>query len=152
MTVQTKIADDSKCIETCNDLLRGEIAAVKSYRFTLENYTDNPAAMTLREIFRDHQDAVTHLTERIKSMDGIPATESGSWGTFTMMAQNAASLYGEKSALMTLLKYENHNLSEYRDALHGKELGWECKDLIRRDLVRMAKNHIEELERLSEEN
>lgn len=138
----------TKCIEICNALLRGELAAVDSYGKVIAKYSDLPQASELRRIRSDHSKSVALLRENILEMGGTPEEGSGAWGIFAAAVQGTANLLGTDSAIESLKKGEENGRTDYQEALLSDEVLRECKHLIREDLLPPVMKHIAVLERM----
>ena len=98
-------------VEQLNSFLRGEIAAVETYRQALDSVGDIAARTQLQQCSQSHQRRVDLLRVRITQLGGVPAEGSGSWGTFAMIAEGgAAKVFGENAAIDVLEEGEEHGL------------------------------------------
>jgi hypothetical protein len=64
-------------IESLNNLLRGERAAVIAYRQVLAGLADHPAETEIRSILRDHESTVDVLCNLIRNQDCEPDEGAG---------------------------------------------------------------------------
>ena len=93
-------AANSYSVETKNmtgtqldDLIRGEMSAVKVYDQVLEKVTDAKEVTKLKAIRMDHQTAVATL-KRYATSDVLEDTQTvGPWGTFTKAWTGTANLW-----------------------------------------------------------
>jgi hypothetical protein len=107
-----------KSVDTLNNFLRGEIAAVETYDQALAKLEDDLSiAERLRECRASHQDRVSLLLGEIDRRGGEPASSSGSWGAFAKLATGGAKAFGKKAAIAVLEEGEDHGLKQYRDDL-----------------------------------
>lgn len=137
------------CIDTCNGLLRGERSAVETYDQALEKYRDKPeVAAELSRIRDEHADAVRELEDNVRSMGGMPDTDSGAWGTFAQAVQGAANLFGAGSALESLQQGEKSGERDYESALKDEDVMPECKNLISSRLLPPVREHVSRLDSL----
>lgn len=134
--------------ETLNALLEGEISSVETYQQALERVGDDPEAEKLREIHRDHTEAVAKLREHVVKHGGEPSEDSGAWGTFAKTIEGAAKLMGNATAMRALKQGEEKGLRDYDDALSDEDLPQECQTLIRDELRPRQRAHIETLDRI----
>lgn len=141
---------NEECIKTCNSLLRGELSAVETYSKAIEKYPATPVTAELTRIQSEHREAANKLATNVRSMGGVPDTDSGAWGIFAKSVQSAANLFGTESAIESLQRGEEHGRDEYRDALENSDVMETCKNLIRTELLPSVENHIQILERLEE--
>ncbi|MCB0317910.1 MAG: DUF2383 domain-containing protein [Bdellovibrionales bacterium] len=141
--------DKNKCIDVCNELLRGELSAIETYDQALEKFGKQPEAAKLRTIKADHLKSANTLRDNIVSMGGKPAKDSGTWGTFVKAVNGNAKLLGESSAISALKQGEEHGVSEYQEALENEELMPECKTMIRTELLPRVTQHVSQLNSIS---
>jgi len=144
----TTLERNKECIETCNQLLRGELSAVETYKQAIEKFPNETETPTLRRIRDEHSDTVAELRQNVISMGGVADTESGAWGDFATAVQATANFFGDDSAVATLLQGEKHGKREYEDALEKDSTLVPCRDLIRNQCLPRVCRHIETLEKL----
>jgi hypothetical protein len=78
-----------------NSFLRGELAAVETYR-------------------QAHEGRVTALTEEVMRRGGKPAQTSGAWGSFAKLIEGGAAVFGERAAIAALEEGEDHGRDDYK--------------------------------------
>jgi hypothetical protein len=151
--MSTLTHDRQECVDICNSLLRGEIAAVETYNDAIRRFqVESRAIVTLEEIRKDHVESVTQLRDNVRAMGGMPDRVSGAWGTLAKTVQNAANLFGENSAMTALQQGEAHGRDVYRNALENEHVMPECKSMIRHDLLPKVERHIAQLDSLKTEH
>lgn len=101
-------------VDTLNSFLRGEIAAVETYRQAVMSFKDKPEYRTLKDCMRSHQERVHLLMGEIKRRGGEPAQSSGIWGAFAKLIEGGATALGEKTAIAALEEGEDHGRDDYR--------------------------------------
>jgi hypothetical protein len=101
-------------VDKLNSFLRGEIAAVETYRQAIEKLQDKPEVATLSDCMRSHQQRVAILQSEIRRYNGEPAQGSGPWGTFAKLVEGGATAFGEKAAIAALEEGEDHGRDDYR--------------------------------------
>ncbi len=101
-------------IDTLNELLRGEISAVETYRQALSKLTASPARSQLEDCERSHQLRVEKLRDQVVRLGGKPDEKSGAWGAFARLVEGGAKTFGEKAAIAALEEGEDHGLKLYR--------------------------------------
>lgn len=106
--------EGSAQVDQLNSFLRGEIAAVETYRQAIEKLQDSAHVITLRDCMRSHEQRVTALTLEIRRLGGEPASGSGAWGTFAKVIEGGAKAFGEKAAIAALEEGEDHGRNDYR--------------------------------------
>jgi len=136
------------CIDVCNSLLRGELSAVETYTQAIEKYPTDPKVGELQSIRREHVEASAILTQNVRSMGGIPDTDSGAWGVFAKAVQGTANFFGAGSAVESLLQGEESGRHDYENALNDDKVMVECKVMIREELLPKVRQHIARLEQL----
>ena len=105
---------EEQSVDTLNSFLRGEIAAVETYRQALEKVTQQQLRSPLQECMQSHAQRVTVLSEQIRTLGGAPATKSGVWGAFAKAVEGGAKTFGEKAAIAALEEGEDHGRNDYR--------------------------------------
>lgn len=111
----------SETIDQLNSYLRGELAAVESYRLALEKLDSAWYRDTLLQCAHSHEDRVRLLTRAILERGGEPAKSSGAWGTFTKLIESSAAAFGEKAAIAALEEGEDHGKADYNRDLDDLE-------------------------------
>jgi hypothetical protein len=102
-------------VDHLNSFLRGEIAAVETYRMALEKLERGGIArVELESCLRSHEQRVTLLSDAIRQLGGQPADSSGAWGTFAKAVEGGAKAFGDKAAIAALEEGEDHGLADYR--------------------------------------
>jgi len=108
-------------VEQLNSFLRGEIAAVETYRQAIDKVTDASVRLQLEHCRRSHQQRADLLKDRILRVGGAPADGSGVWGAFAKLVEGGAMVFGDKAAIDVLEQGEDHGLKDYRSHLDGLE-------------------------------
>lgn len=124
-----------ECIDVCNSLLRGELAAIETYRQALEKFKDPAEASVLEEIRDIHLLHSHKLKEHVLSMNGTPSHESGAWGDFARAVEGTAKMLGESAALQALIAGERHGIEEYEDALNNPDVMLTIQQTIRAEFL-----------------
>jgi hypothetical protein len=136
--------------DTLNDLLKGEISAVETYQQALEKAGNDPDAVQLREIQRDHSDAVEKLRDEVVRHGGSPVETSGGWGAFAKTMQGAASIFGDSNAIRALREGEEKGLRDFDQALNDESLPVDTQRLIRDELLMRQRSHVQVLDSMIE--
>ena len=139
--------NDDSTVETCNDLLRGEISAVETYTQAIEKFGSSVQDDVLQRIRDDHEESVLELRRIVMEEGGEPSTSSGVWGGFARAVEGTAKILGESPALKVLQEGEEHGLKVYRSALENPKVSSKLKDLIRDELMPQLNDHVMELQR-----
>lgn len=105
---------ESNEMETLNELLRGEISAVETYRQALEKLSNSPSRVELEDCQRSHEDRVRKLREQVVRLGGQPEEKSGPWGAFARLIAGSAKALGEKATIAALEEGEDHGLKLYK--------------------------------------
>lgn len=107
--------DDTRddAIDHLNSLLRGERAAVETYRQALEKADDERVQSILRENRASHAARVDLLVAEIRRLGGEPAQGSGAWGAFARAVEGGAKLFGTSTAVAALEEGEDRGLEQY---------------------------------------
>jgi len=138
-------------IEDVNDLLRGELSAVETYRQALDEIRDDHGHdarfQQLAQMQEDHAHAANELRSLVQQLGGTPSTDSGPWGTWSRTVMGTARLLGDKSALSALAAGEKSGLEDYQSTLQKGRTPDSAKHVFRTLLTR-NQEHIQQLERL----
>jgi demethoxyubiquinone hydroxylase (CLK1/Coq7/Cat5 family) len=100
-------------IRTLNSFLRGEIAAVASYRLALGNLEHHGTEAELRECLASHERRVARLRRRITDLGGAPAEASELWAAFAGPAAARAGATQDAAAIAALEAGEDQGLERY---------------------------------------
>lgn len=139
---------DQSAVSITNELLRGELAAVETYRQALEKFGSGPNANDLRKYHDQHRDAVTKLKQHVLTLGGEPATSAGVWGAWAKAIEGSAKVFGEAAALKVLKEGEEHGVKEYKELLDNKNASAELKELVRSALLPQQEQHIAALDKM----
>jgi len=141
-----------KCIDICNQLLRGERSAVETYDKAIEKHGDHGSAiMDLTKMRDDHVASVRTLEENVRSMGGQPEQDSGAWGAFANTVQSTANLFGAESAVSALSAGEKHGLNDYEEAAKSDDVMPDCKRMMETKLMPPIREHLSTLDRLAQQ-
>jgi hypothetical protein len=106
---------EKSSIDQLNHYLRGEIAAVETYRMALDKLDDASTARSeLETCLQSHQTRVALLQDAISAAGGTPAEGSGPWGVFAKAVEGGARILGDKVAVAALEEGEDHGLKDYK--------------------------------------
>ena len=97
-----------------NSFLRGELAAVETYRLAINKMDHSPHLALLENCERSHAARVRILTDEVRRRGGEPSEASGPWGTFAKLFEGSAAMLGEKAAIAALEEGEDHGRDDYR--------------------------------------
>ena len=125
-------------IEKLNHYLRGEIAAVETYRMALDKLDKASTARSeLESCLRSHQARVILLQDAIVVAGGTPAESSGPWGVFAKAVEGGARILGDKLAVSALEEGEDHGLKDYKADLDESDddLDADSRSLVANRLV-----------------
>lgn len=121
-------------IDHLNSFLRGELAAVETYRIALEKLDRGSQARgELESCKRSHEERVQMLRNEIVRLGGTPSTSSGPWGVFARSVESGARVLGDKAAIAALEEGEDHGLKDYKDDID--KLDPEFRTLVRSRLL-----------------
>ena len=125
--------ETDKSVDTLNELLRGEISAVETYRQAIDKLRESPTVGQLEGCRRSHEQRIAKLREQVTRLGGQPADQSGPWGVFARLVEGGAKAFGERAAVAALEEGEDHGLKLYRDDLD--KLDASSRVLIETDLL-----------------
>jgi demethoxyubiquinone hydroxylase (CLK1/Coq7/Cat5 family) len=120
-------------VDTMNELLRGELAAVASYERALAGLESHDAEEELRDCLISHQQRVVTLRRRIGELGGAPVTSSGAWGAFARLFEAGTGALGDDAAIAALEEGEDGGLKQYLDAV-GK-LDRDTRRLVAKEIL-----------------
>src|SRR6185369_7035955 len=126
-------SETDKPVDSLNELLRGEISAVETYRQAIEKLDGSPTRVQLEDCRRSHEERVRKLRDWVVRMGGEPAKDSGAWGAFARLIEGGAKAFGEKAAVSALEEGEDHGLKLYRDDV--AKLDPASRQLVETDLL-----------------
>jgi uncharacterized protein (TIGR02284 family) len=136
-----------------NSALRGELAAVETYRQALEKirseYGQDPKFQQLEKMHRDHEQAATELQSLVRQKGGTPETDSGAWGAWSNTVMGAARIFGDKAALKALKEGEESGLKQYKGMLDDTGIPAEIRDTVMK-LMQRTREHITRLDTMME--
>ena len=142
----TETEDDP--IVPLNSLLRGEVAAVETYRQATEKVTDAHAREVLQQNGVSHAARVQCLRQEIVRLGGEPAEGSGAWGTFAKAVEGSAKLLGDSAAIAALEQGEDRGVKDYCDLC--QELPSDLQRVITAELLPEQRRTHEAVVRLKE--
>lgn len=130
-----------------DDLMRGEMAAMKAYDTAIKETKNAKEKTTLEAIRKDHEKAVATMKKYAAGKPEIleDTKSAGAWGTFAEAWTKTRSLTGNGGALNALRQGEEHGINEYEEALKDDNVPKALKDQIRAELLPQQKKHIETL-------
>jgi hypothetical protein len=124
----------TKDVSHLNSFLRGELAAVETYRMALEKLDAGSTAYTdVASCLRSHEQRVNLLRNAVTQCGGVPASGAGAWGVFAKAVEGSARLFGNDAAIAALEEGEDHGLADYRRDL--KDLDAEARQLVETELL-----------------
>lgn len=131
-------------VDTLNSCLRGELAAIDTYRQALEqgrsNCANDPKFQQLEKVMRDHEQAATLLQSLIRQKGGTPDTDSSAWGTLATQVTAVPKLLGDRTALKALKAGEESGINSYRSLIDGIDTPPDVRDAAMK-LMRKDKEH-----------
>lgn len=125
----------SRCIDTCNSLLRGEISAVETYGQAISKFESPQRTKPLEQLRASHIVSVRRLSHNVNSIGGHAVKSSGSWGTVANTFQAAANLISYEAAVDSLITGEQHGRKQYETALADPTIPDGCRELILSELL-----------------
>lgn len=142
------VVKDPSAPSQMDDLIRGEMAAVKSYTTVLKDIKDAKERTKLEAIKKDHENAVSKL-KSFSPADVLEDTKTaGAWGTFATAWTGGAKLMGNEAALKALTQGEEHGISEYKEALADDNIKTELKQMIKTQFLPKQEEHLKTIKEL----
>lgn len=130
-------------MKNVDELIRGEISAVQSFRTVLPKIKDESEKAALEQMLHDHARAVEKLKRFAESRSEATTETSGPWGTFAKTFAGGASFFGDKAAITALKVGEQHGINEYKEAINDDSINQEVKSLIQSELLPNQERHIQ---------
>ena len=119
----------NKNIDQLNSFLRGEMAAVETYRIALDKLpVDSPARSRLDAAMQSHAERVATLRTKILALGGKPSESAGAWGAMTRAIETSATALGDKAAISVLEEGEDHGLKDYQQDV--VKLGGDAREIV----------------------
>lgn len=131
-----------------DDLIRGEMAAVKSYTTILGDMKPSKEKTKLEKIRANHENAVSKLKKFATADVKEDTDSSGAWGAFASAWTGGAQLIGNKTALKALTQGEEHGIDEYKEALNDDTIKPELKQMIRTQFIPKQQEHLKTIKEL----
>lgn len=141
-------ANNNKMVEgptQLDDLIRGEMAAVKTYDTVLKSVKDEKELMKLKAIRKNHADAVAKLRSFASKEVKEDSQTAGAWGAFATAYTGSAKLFGNEAAIKALNQGEEHGVNEYKEALDDSSINPDLKKMIRTQFLPKQEEHIKTL-------
>jgi hypothetical protein len=140
-------------VAVLNRLLRGELSAVETYRYTYDRASHPHFRAALDDCMQSHARRIQLLRRRIQALGGIPARTSGTWGVLAMTAALGADLFGPSAAVSALELGERRGHADYLRAL--PKLDPQCRAFVQAQLVPsqvLTHEWIQDLKRCAQPN
>ena len=124
------------------ELIRGELAAIKSFDVVLPKLDNAEEKQKLNLIRMDHVNAVDTLKRFVDTVDEGNIDNAGPWGAFAQAFAGGASFFGDKSAIQALKIGEEHGIQEYKEACENKSIDLDLKRVIQTELLPQQEKHL----------
>lgn len=133
-----------------DDLMRGEMAALKAYDQALTDLKDENERSKLLAIRNDHEKALSAMSKYVEGKPELlkDTEEAGPWGTFAKNGTKGRGVTGNEGALKALRQGEEHGINEYEEALKDEKISKGLKDQIKSQFLPNQKKHIKSLNEL----
>lgn len=135
-----------RTIDTCNELLRSEIAAIETYTQAIDKFDSATPDDVLERIRGVHQENAFELNKLVIESGADPTVGSGTWGGFIQALEVSDKLIGQSPALKILQTGEANGISQYENALANEDVHDAAKTLIRRALMPSLSGHLVDLQ------
>lgn len=124
---------NEQSVDALNELLRGEISAVETYRQAMVKLNESGNRVQIQDCHLSHEQRVAKLRDQVRRAGGTPSEGSGAWGAFAKLIEGGAKVFGEKAAVAALEEGEDHGLKLYRDNLPKLDLA--ARQLVESELL-----------------
>lgn len=108
--------DRQAAIAQLNELLRGEIAAVETYKIAIDRMRSYADLGDLQANLTSHEIRVGKLQNRVRDFGGEVSEGSGAWGAFAKLVEGSAAMLSDSAAIGALEEGEDRGLKQYREA------------------------------------
>jgi len=109
-----------KSSDHLNGFLRGEMAAVATYKLALDHLESaTHARSNLEACLQSHQQRVSLLRAAISERGGTPDAAAGAWATIVQIVDASDEAFGDREAIAALVDGEDQGLAGYRSDLAG---------------------------------
>ncbi|MBA2405285.1 MAG: ferritin-like domain-containing protein [Bdellovibrionales bacterium] len=125
-----------------DELIRGELAAIKSFDAVLPKIKDTNEKQKLSEMRMDHVKAVDSLKRFVRNFDEKNVDTAGPWGAFATAFAGGASFFGDKVSIKALKMGEEHGIQEYREAIEDGSIDPNLKRVIQTELLPQQQQHL----------
>jgi rubrerythrin len=139
---------DTSASSQLDDLIRGEMSAVRSFDSVLEKVKDKNERQQLQAMRQDHVKAVETLKKYAPKEVKEDTKTSGPWGNFATAWTGTGKIFGDKAAVRALKTGVDHGVNEYQEALEDENITSELKDKIRTELLPRQKEQAKKLDAL----
>lgn len=129
------MSDPVQTLDTCNTLLRTEIATVEAYTAVLRRFHGKSKNGILECIRADHQVNAARLQQFISECGVLPAKSSGWCLGIVVVAKSIAAICGESLVIHFLQTVERCSSTRYEEALVSPDIANVAKRLIRNGLL-----------------
>ena len=133
---------EHKAVDDLNELLKGELSAIETYRQALDKVKDQPDSKELYNVLDNHKKAAQVFTAHVKELGGTPSTDSGAWGTWAKTVTGTAKIFGDAAALKALKEGEEHGLKEYKELLEDEDVPQKIKEEVKNKYIPTQEAHI----------
>jgi hypothetical protein len=134
MATAKNAAPSTKNVDQLNVFLRGELSAVETYKFTLDNLDAATHLRTnLENCLQSHQQRVSLLRAAIAKLGGTPSHESVAWPVVVSIVEGSAEAFGEKATIAAIEEAEVLGLAEYQRDTKG--LDETSRDMVQTHLL-----------------
>lgn len=142
------VSAEQKPVDQLNELLRGELSAVETYRQALTSVEGQPEAETLRTFMNEHRSNASKISMRVSELGGVPSTDSGVWGTWAKTVTGTAKLLGDRTALKALKEGEEHGLKEHQEVVENINVPDSVRREVKAEFIPETQDRIEKLDTL----
>jgi hypothetical protein len=127
------------------DFVKGELAAVESYKKIIFDLNRKKNKLILLNILRNHYVATTYFTNMMYSLDINTNDSSGGWGGFVGFIISLSKKINHQLTLKTLIEGEKYGLRNYEGFLKDEKHFPIIYRHIKKVLIPNQKEHISKL-------
>jgi len=143
-----KPTSNAKEVDSLNEILRGEIAAVEAYAQILENFDSDPERLRLEEFLNFHKKQVSYFTDKVENKGYKADDDSSLWGNVVEAFIGTAKLFGDDTSLSAMIAGEEYGLKQYNNLIWDDNVSPELKSHVSKNIIPELELHVNSLKAL----
>lgn len=132
------------------EAIRGQRAAVETYKQVMQKVGDDANFDSLREVSSDHIRATQYLVNEAKEAGAEIPEDSGAWGAWAKFSTGVAKTFGDTASLKMLREGEIYGKKMFQDIAEDDDVHPMLREKARNYFIPLQTRHIECIDRLIE--